>query len=271
MLTTVNGLITRVYPTGNNDRILHILTEEHGRLSVMVKGHAGRKRDDTAAATQLFTYGNYELYRGRAGDLYWLRNGSAWQYFFGVTGDIVTLALATYLCDVATDLSAEEDATREGRDLLRMLLNTLHVLSTGGKPLPLVKAVFELRLSAMMGYQPDLTACARCGNGYPENGYIDIMNGRLICADCQTELNRRLPRASVERDTGERRIICPVTGSTLAAMRYALSAPDRKIFSFALQDPEELRTLARVAETYLLNQLEQDFDTLQFYRSVADD
>ncbi len=270
MLITVNGLITRVYHTGNNDRVLHIITREHGRLSVLVKGSSSRKRDDTAAATQLFTYGNFELYRGRVGDMYWLRNGSAIQYFFGVTSDLATMALATYLCDVATDLSAEEDAIPETDDLLRMLLNTLHVLSERSKPAPLVKAVFELRLSAMMGYQPDLTACTRCGEGYPEHAYLDIMNGCLICADCQTELNRRLRRPEAERELGERRIICPLSASILAAMRYALAAPDRKIFSFALQDPVELRNFSHVAETYLLNQLEQDFDTLKFYRSVSD-
>lgn len=270
MLITVNGLVTRVYPTGNNDRILHILTEEHGRLSVMVKGSASRKKDNTASATQLFTYGNFELYRGRAGDLYWLRNSSPLQYFYGVTRDLSTMALATYLCDVATELCAEEDVFPETEDLLRMLLNTLYALSEGKKPHMLVKAVFEMRLAAMMGYQPDLTACARCKNVYPDNAYIDIMNGRVICADCQTELNRTLRRPEVEEELGERRIICPVTASTLAALRYALAAPDRKIFSFTLADEEELRLFSHVAETYLLNQLEQDFDTLKFYRSVAD-
>ncbi len=270
MLITVNGLITRVYHSGNNDRILHILTKEQGRLSVMVKGSASRKRDDTAAATQLFTYGNFELYRGRTGDLYWLRNCTALQYFFGVTSDLTAMALSTYLCDVATEVSAEEDAGMETDDLLRMLLNTLYVLNERSKPAPLVKAVFELRLAAMIGFQPDLTACARCGEGYPDHAYLDIMNGRLVCADCQTELNRRRPPPDLERELGERRIVCPITGSTLAALRYALSAPDRKIFSFNLQDPEELRSFSHVAETYLLNQLEQDFDTLKFYRSVAE-
>jgi hypothetical protein len=55
----------------------------------------------------------------------------------------------------------------------------------------------------------------------------------------------------------------------LAAMRYALTAPDKKLFSFSLKDPEEERSFERAAETYLLNQLERDFDTLHFYRSVA--
>ncbi len=270
MLITANGLVARVYQTGNNDRILHIITEEHGRLSVMVKGSASRKRDGSASATQLFTYGNFELYRGHAGDLYWLRNASPIEYFYGVTQDLTTTALSTYLCDVASELCAEEDVFPETADLLRMLLNTLYVLSRGEKPPALVKAVFEMRLAAMMGYQPDLTACARCRNAYPDHAYVDIMNGRFICADCQSALNRVLRRPEAEAERGERRIVCPITASTLAALRYSLAAPDRKIFSFTLADDEELRLFANVAETYLLNQLEQDFDTLKFYRSVAD-
>ncbi len=275
MLITVNGLITREYRTGDKDRVLHIITHEEGRLSAIVKGSATRKKDATVAATQLFTYANFELYRGAGGDLYWIRSVSPIRHFFGLSEDIVTMALASYLCDVATDLAAEEDAIPETDELLRMLLNTLHVLNEKRKPHALVKAVFEMRLAAMMGFQPDLTGCVLCGNGYPDAAYMDIMNGCLICADCQTKRNReglltaeRLRER--ERELGERRIVCPLTASTLAALRYTLAAPEKKIFSFALQDPDEVRRFGHVAETYLLNQLEQDFDTLRFYRSVAD-
>ncbi len=271
MLITVNGLITREYRTGEKDRVLHIITEERGRLSAIVKGSTTRKKDATSAATQLFTYANFELYRGQGGDLYWVRACTPLKHFFMLTTDIVTMALSSYLCDVASDLCAEEDAIPETDELLRMLLNALHVLNEKNKPAPLVKAVFEMRLAALMGFQPDLTGCARCGEGYPENAYMDIMNGRILCADCQTELNRR-SRITAEREyeLGERRILCPLTASTLAALRYTLAAPEKKIFSFALSDAEEQRLFSNVAETYLLNQLEQDFDTLQFYRSVAD-
>ncbi len=270
MLITVNGLITRVYQTGDKDRILHILTHEEGRVSAIIKGSAGRKKDATTAATQLFTYANFELYRGQ-GELFWVRAASPLRHFFELSGNIVTMALASYLCDVASDLSAEEDAFPETDELLRLLLNTLHVLNEGTKPPALVKAVVEMRLAAMMGFTPDLTACVDCGECYFGEGYMDIMGGCILCADCQTERNRRA-RFTPERDRelGERRILCPITASTLAALRYALASPEKKIFSFALKDDEELHRFSRVAETYLLNQLEQDFDTLKFYRTVTD-
>lgn len=96
------------------------------------------------------------------------------------------------------------------------------------------------------------------------------MNGSVICADCQTGLNsqRSFGDTVAVNELGERRIICPMTDATLAAVRYAVTAPDKKIFSFALSDPEEELYFSRVAETYLLHHLERGFDTLDFYHSV---
>jgi hypothetical protein len=37
-----------------------------------------------------------------------------------------------------------------------------------------------------------------------------------------------------------------------------------------MKDTEEEHALDRVTETFLLNHMERDFDTLHFYRSVAD-
>ncbi|MBQ4112717.1 MAG: DNA repair protein RecO [Clostridia bacterium] len=271
MLITVNGLVARSYPTGNHDRVIQIITPDHGRLSVMIKGGSSGRSGTAASCTQLFTYGNYELYQGKGGDLYWYRGGSVTRSFYGLSTDLARMALATYLCDLTAELTGEEHSEEETEQLLRMLLNSLHALEQGGYSPEIVKAVFELRAASLMGYCPDLTGCSVCGEGYPEQAYFDIMNGRLICADCQTKRNRLLGRDAVreEAELGERRVICPVSPSTLAAMRYALTAPDKKIFSFSLKDREEEMSFGRAAETFLLNQLERDFDTLRFYRSVV--
>lgn len=268
MLMTVDGLVTRTYPAGDHDRLIHIITPDRGRLSVMVKG-AQAKNNRMGAISQLFTYGNYELYR--KGDMYWLRGGSVNASFYGLTGDLSSMALAAYLCDVASDMTDEGEGEGTAA-LLRMLLNALYALNQGGYAHTVIKAVFELRAAALAGFAPNLMGCAYCGEGYPENSYLDIMNGRVICADCQTKLNRlggwKQDHETEER--GERRIICPMSASTLAAVRYALTAPDKKIFSFVLKDKEEEMALERVAETYLLNQLERGFDTLNFYHSVKE-
>lgn len=270
MLITTNGLVIRSYVTGNNDRVLHVLTEDHGRLSVMVKGGGSKRSGATDPCTQLFTYGNFELYRGKGGDLYWFRGGSTLIPFYGVTADVTRMALAAYLCDVTDDLTPEEAAEEETSLLLKMLLNSLYVLDKGQKAPALVKSVFEFRSAALMGYCPDLSGCALCGEVHPENAYLDVMNGRVICADCQTGRNRLGGVERVEEALRERNILCPMSPSVLAALRFILTAPDKKIFSFSMKDAEEERGLDRVTETFLLNHMERDFDTLHFYRSVAD-
>jgi DNA repair protein RecO (recombination protein O) len=271
MLITVNGLVTRSYPSGDHDRLIHIITEDRGRLSVMVKGGSSKRGGATAACTQLFTYGNFELYSGNNGDLYWLRGGSVLTSFYRLSSDITRVALAAYLCDVACDLTDKNAVEEETAPLLRMLLNSLYTLDKGNKSPALVKGVFELRAAAMMGYQPNLLGCDVCGEGYPEAAYFDIMNGCLICADCQSKRNRLAGRLTeITEELGERRIICPLSSSVLAAIRYALAAPDAKIFSFSLLDREAEDAFERVAETYLLNHLERDFETLRFYRTVAE-
>ena len=271
MLITVNGLITRSYPSGDHDRLVHIITEDRGRLAVMVKGGNSKRGGHSAACTQLFTYGNYELYSGNNGDLYWYRGGSVLSSFYRLSVSLPCMALAAYLCDVASDLSDKDACQDETAELLRMLLNSLYTLDRGNKSPAIVKGVFELRAAAMMGYQPNFVGCDLCGEGYPNEAYFDIMNGRIICADCQTKRNRLAGRIqSIEEELGERSIICPISASVLAAIRYALSAPDQKIFSFALADGEEERCFEHAAETYLLNHLERDFETLHFYRSVSE-
>lgn len=265
MLITTDGLITRSYPAGEHDRVIHLVTPEHGRLSVMVKGTQS-KTNRPAAITQIFTYGNYELYR-KNGELYWLRGGSVLNSFYDLTGDLSTMALATYLCDVASELSGEGENAEE---ILRLTLNTLYTLKAGSKSQTMVKAVYEMRAAAITGYMPDLSGCAVCGAEHPETSYFDIMNGEIICADCRAKHQKKAPFTDTQAlaELGERRIICPMTATTLAAVRYAVLAPAKKIFSFALSDKEEEAIFARAAETYLLHHLERGFDTLDFYHSV---
>ena len=113
MLITVNGLVTRSYPSGDHDRLIHIITEDRGRLSVIVKGGGSQRGGATAACTQLFTYGNYELYSGNNGDLYWFRGGSVLTSFYRLSSDLERMSLATYLCDVACDLTEKNAAAEE--------------------------------------------------------------------------------------------------------------------------------------------------------------
>ncbi len=259
---TTDGLVLRSGTVGENDRLVTLLTPEEGRIRAVVKGGRSLK-SGSLSATQLFTYGNYEIsYRG---DYKWIRAASPIRQFAVLTSDIEKIALASYLSSVADELSDENE---EAGELLRLLLNSFHALDTGLCPDAQVKGAFELRAAAVSGFMPDLSACRGCRRESADIMYLDVMNGRLLCADCmhRAAIENARERATSE-DIREAEIFIPLTSSVTAALRYVLNAETGRFLLFSL-DNSELSGFCRACETYLLSHIGHGFDTLEFYGSI---
>ena len=255
----VDGIVIRVKDYGEHDRYLTVLTQG-GRIPLLSKGSRSM-RGAQMAVSQLYTYGNFEYYRkGTAVPI--LKGGSALQPFYGLATDLEKLNLAAYFCDLAYELSDEGEDVGE---LLRLLLNALYAVSFDRYPPELVKAALEFRLSAISGYAPDLTACHRCGAVDAAGYYLDVMNGALICESCLRATDRQPAPPEDPAGVGA---LCPLSPSGLAALRYLLSSPVERVFSFSLSDEDERAAFCKAAETYLLSHLGRGFDSLDFYHSI---
>ena len=263
MIFATDGIITRVHEVGASDKLVNIITPDRGRIGVMVKGGKSPSSKLTPIS-QLFTYGNFEIYEKNS--MYWLRGGSIINPFYDLSIDITRVALATYLCDLANELTDEDE---ECEELLRLLLNSLYLVGLGEKPCEIVKSVFELRAAAMSGYLPELFGCAYCRERLADFMYLDVMGGKLVCTDCQAKRGQRIPKISKEfEDEAETSVLCGMSPSALTALRYIVSAPDKKAFSFELKDAEDLYALSHATEAYIINHLGRSFDSLDFYKSV---
>ncbi len=263
MTFATDGLITRVHELGASDKLVNIITPDRGRIGVMVKGSKSPNSKLTPIS-QLFTYGNFEIYEKNS--MYWLRSGSIQSSFYELSSDIVKVSLATYLCDLANELTDEDE---ECSELLRLLLNSLFLIGKGEKSPELIKAAFEMRAAAISGYLPELFGCAYCHVSIADFMYLDVMGGKLVCTECQAKRGQRVPRISKDfEDEAETSVLCGMSPSTLAAIRYVVSAPEKKIFSFDLKDGDDLRDLSRAAEAYILNHLGRGFASLDFYKVV---
>lgn len=262
MTFATDGLITRTRDVGA-DKLVNIITPDRGRLAVMVKGSRSPNSKLTPIS-QLFIYGNYEIYEKNS--MYWLRGGSINNTFYGISDDIVKVSLATYLCDIANELTDEDE---ECSELLRLLLNSLFLLGKGEKSIELIKSVFELRAATISGYMPELFGCAYCRREVSELTYLDVMGGKLICTECQAKRGQRVPKYSTEFEfDAETSVLCGLSPSALAAVRYIVSVSEKKVFSFEMKDENDLRDLSRAAEAYILNHLGRGFDSLDFYKIV---
>ncbi len=265
MQYTVDGVIVREAMVGDNDKMLTIITPENGRIGVMAKG-ARSSKSKTLAATQLYTYGNFEIYE--KGDYKWLRGASVEDSFFEVRSSIEGLSLAAYLADLAYELTGEGEDSSE---ILRLTLNAFYAIAKKRAPLSIIKGVYELRAASHEGFRPDLSGCRHCREG-EENLYLDVMNGCVICSKCiqkKAEKQKSFMTSSAYADENEEKsLLLPITQSVLAAMRYAMDAPLSRMLSFKLDGDDEIEMFSRAAEEYLLNHLERGFTSLEFYKCM---
>lgn len=257
---TLDGLVVRETAWGENDKRIVLLTADRGQISVLAKG-ARSMRSKYTNTTCLFTYGNFEI--TERGGYAWLGGASVIESFFEIRNDIEALALASYIVDVAGELSGEEEPAE---DILRLTLNTLYAISKQFKSMAQIKATYEIRALAMSGYMPDLSGCAFCGKEDAESLYLDVMNGVLECHDCINSLNAK---AHLE-DSDERtnRILVPLDRSAIAVSRYVMEAPIEKVLSVRISD-ETLLMLGRFGETFAIHHLEKRLASLDFYRDVT--
>ena len=246
MFLTTRGLVLREVRYKEADRILTLLTADEGKLTVKARG-ALRKGSKMAAASQALCYSEFTLFgnRGR-----WTADeGSTLEQFLGLREDIAQLALGSYFAELLDTVCPEEQPAAQA---LQLALNALYALSRGIYTPEQVKAVFELRLMCLEGYQPVVDCCGVCGRTDPDGPMFSPASGMVHCTGCAPGA----AGASVALD-----------GDALAALRHIVSAPAKKEFSFAIPEAS-LERLGRAAELFARYQTDRSYCSLDYWKSV---
>ena len=244
--TVITGVVLRTTDTKETDRILTVLSPRLGRIGVIAKG-ARRKNSRLAAACQLLAYDELTVYK--KGDWYFLDEAATVELFDGIRRDITRLALASWFAELTETVAPEESPAPE---LTSLLLNGLYALCYLNKEETLVKAAFQWRLLALAGFQLLVDECPICGRRTPREPMLDREHGVVRCADCGGAPFEGLP----------------LTAGGLEALRHILTTDSRKLYSFTLGE-KGLRALDSAGETFLTDQLERRFRTLDYYRSLT--
>ena len=242
----LRGIVLRETETKESDKILTVLTDKNGKISVIARG-ARRKNCKYAACAQPLVWSEWTLYQ--KGDWYYANEGSTLELFSGLRTDLEAMALGFYFAELTEAVTSEETPPPE---LTRHLLNGLYALSALHKPPALVKPGFELKLLALAGYEPLADACAYCGCSDPEQPLLDVVQGVLRCRKC---------------GAGESGLSMPLCESSLEALRHIVYGDPKRLYSFT-RGKDALRRLSGAAEAFAAAQLERGFKTLDFYKSL---
>ena len=161
MYLTTRGLVLRTTEYKETDRILTILTDHDGLLSVKARG-VRSNRSKLKGACQLLTYAEFTISDARGFTA--ITEATAIEMFPELRNDLLLLSLASYFAQLAEVLS-QEDASSPA--LLPLILNALYALSKLKKPPRLVKAATELRLAICRSFPAAVCAAGKTRTAFP--------------------------------------------------------------------------------------------------------
>ncbi|MBI3179433.1 MAG: DNA repair protein RecO [Deltaproteobacteria bacterium] len=207
----LHGIVLGTVDFGESHRIVHMLTVEEGRLSLLARGgRASRKR----FAGALDRYIGLRM-QARAGRGLWtLAAADVVNARLGLRQELARLTRASLLCECVRKLVPERQRAPEFLALFGDALDGLDrgeiIAAAGAYP----------RLLAAAGISPDLSHCHRCGGVDPPAVVVNPTSGEVDCADCAGAqgavaavvlAGARLPADLAEADAVEANTLAVVT------------------------------------------------------------
>ncbi len=150
------GVVLRRWYTGEHDKWISLLTPEHGRLRVRVRG-ARKPKSKMGMLTEPLNRLKARVIEGKAQRL--MAQPQLVRSYVQVRSDLERLSVALALCETLDRWLPEEHAEPEAYGVLVIALEVLEA----GAPVELAAAWALWRWLAMLGYCPDVERCGGCG------------------------------------------------------------------------------------------------------------
>ncbi len=170
------GIVLRTYKLGEADRIVVLITAEHGKVRAVAKG-VRKTKSRFGGRLEPLSHVSLLLYQGRELDI--VSQAESIDHFKALHDDLGRLTRGIALLEAIDQVAQEREPSPR---LYQMLLGGLRALATDDSPL-LVGAFFWKLLGAE-GVQPELDACVSCGAPEPLVAF-DLDQGGVLCRTCR--------------------------------------------------------------------------------------
>ena len=238
------GIVLREQPKGETSKLLTILTNDLGIITVNAKG-VRKLTSPYVKSAQQFAFSDILLYEKNG--FFTLTEASLITDFYTIRENIKNYALACYLCEVASAFAVPGE---ESANVLRLLLNSLYALEKNISECSVIKSAFELRICAECGFMPETENCDICGDALNgEASMFHLIDGVSYCKGCVSGRHEyvSLPHAVSK------------------AIEHITKSELSRFISFRISDYDQA-ILSDVAERFLLIHAERGFRTLSFYK-----
>jgi len=174
------GVVLRTQKLGEADRIITLLTREHGRIKAVAKG-VRRTKSRWGARLEPTSHVDLQLYAGKSLDIVTQAVGLD-NYADQLTEDYQRWTVASALLEAAERFTSHEHEPALQQYLL--LVGALKALASESYDPSLILDAYLLRSLAVAGYAPSLTSCSVCEAEGPHK-FFSLVGGGSVCTDCK--------------------------------------------------------------------------------------
>lgn len=192
------AIVLRSQPLQERDRLVTLLTENHGKIGGVAKGAIHSRR--FGGTLDLFACSQVR-WKETAGDLVRVEEANVRRDFLKIREKLENISAAGHFVDLVLRLTEERQPVR---DIFLLLAHYLKLLEEQTATFEIVRS-FEIKLLERLGWAPVLDECVNCQNPFfgeelhPEESFVSLAvdRGGFLCAHCSPASARRFPLASL--------------------------------------------------------------------------
>lgn len=184
------AVVLRTHKLGEADRIVTMLTRQHGKVRAVAKG-VRRTASKFGARLEPFMVADVQLYEGRSLDII-TQAESIGSYGALISADYPSYTAASAMVETADRLSDAESSLQQ----YLLLVGALRSLSRREHGASLTLDSYLLRALSMAGWAPSFHDCSRCG-AVGAHSAVVVQLGGVVCDNCAPPGSPRLDAATI--------------------------------------------------------------------------
>ena len=175
-----DAVVLRTHKLGEADRIIILLSRNHGQLRAVARG-VRRTSSKFGARLEPFMVADLQLLKGRSLDIVTQAVARA-SYGDAIAANYDKYVVAAAMTETAERLTDVDGETSNAH--YQLLVGALAALSRGAHAPELILDSYLLRAVSIAGWAPSFTECARCGAPGPHGAFNAALGG-AVCHDCR--------------------------------------------------------------------------------------
>jgi DNA repair protein RecO (recombination protein O) len=188
------GVVLRTYKLRESDRIVVLMTQEHGKVRAVAKG-VRKTKSKFGARLEPMSHVRLLLYRGRELDI--VSQAESVEPLSPLLSSLDRASQGMAAIEAVDQLGLEREPNPR---LYRMAVGVLRTIAD--RPAPLNVPAFYWKLLAAEGLEPQLDVCVRCGEGEPATQLVamDLNEGGTTCRSCRSGTSVSSAALTIMRD-----------------------------------------------------------------------